>query len=89
MFGQIADAFRSVELKVHHIAEGIEIIPFLFDIQVPDLRFSDVFSGINLAQRPRDTAPTLVQHMGVNLGGLDVAVAEQFLDSTEVIAVFE
>ena len=89
MFGQIAGAFRSVELKAHHIAGGIEIIPFLHDLQVSDLRFSDVFSGINLAQWPRNTVPTLVQHMGVNLGGLDVAVAEQFLDSTEVIAVFE
>ena len=42
-----------------------------------------------VVERAADVDAGTVQHMGVNHGGSDVLVAEQFLNGTNVIPVFK
>ena len=49
----------------------------------PALRFSQPIG------RTVNASTAAVQHMGVNHGGADIAMAEQFLNRTDVIPIFE
>ena len=46
-------------------------------------------SGLQSVGRAADAEWATVQHMGVDHGGSDVVVAEQFLNRADVMATFE
>jgi hypothetical protein len=46
-------------------------------------------SGSKAVRRASHAPPSSIQDMGVDHGGLDIVVAEQLLDSADVVAVLD
>ena len=55
---------------------------------IPRYRSKNVSPGV-LAERTLYAASTFVQNMRINFGGVDVCMAEQFLNRPQIIAPFE